>query len=116
MSTTRKVATSYADLQKDIENRISKFVADSEQKGCATFDPKLPNGWRLDLYTQKIVDTTYVGVMIIPDPGKDGKLYHTVRAGDKKGIRKAAEGAAKVVTEYETDSEKAALLLHVKTI
>lgn len=115
MSTTRKVATTYAELQKDIENRISKFVADSEQKGCATFDPKLPNGCRLNLYIKEIIGTTYVGVQIFHNPGKDVQMYHSAYPADKNGIRKAAEGAAKVVTDYGSDSEKAALLRHVKT-
>ena len=49
MSTTRKTAKLTAELQKDIENRIRKFIADSEQKGYATLDPKLPNGWHLEM-------------------------------------------------------------------
>lgn len=110
MSTTRKAATSNADLQKDLEKRIEKVA-----NGGHTFNPELPNGWRLDLCSYEIDDTTYVDVMIIPDPGKDDKLYYNVKAGDIDSVRKAAEGAAKVVTGYATDSEKAALLRHVKT-
>lgn len=42
-------------LSLEIENRIRKFIADSEQKGCATFDPKLPNGWHLDMCYDKFI-------------------------------------------------------------
>lgn len=115
MSTTRKAATSNADLQKDLEKRISKFVADSEQKGHATLDKKLPNRCRLNLYIKEIIGTNYVGVLIFHNPGNDVKVYHSAYPADKNGIHKAAEDAAKVVTDYGSDSEKAALLHHVKT-
>lgn len=49
MANINRAATLTAELQKDIENRIRKFIADSEQKGYAIFDPKLPNGWHLDM-------------------------------------------------------------------
>lgn len=46
-------------FSSEIENRIRKFIADSDQKGCATFDPNLPNGWRLDMCNyDKIIDLT----------------------------------------------------------
>ena len=115
MSTTRKAATSNAELQKDIENRISKFVADSEHKGHATLNKKLPNRCRLNLYIKEIMGTTYVGVQIFHNPGKDVQMYHSAYPADKNGIREAAEGAAKVVTDYGSDSEKAELIRHVKT-
>lgn len=115
MKNNEQAATSNADLQKDIENRISKFVADSEQKGHATLNKKLPNRCRLNLYLKEIIGTNYVGVLIFHNPGNDVKVYHSAYPVDKNGIRKAAEDAAKVVTDYGSDSEKAELIRHVKT-
>lgn len=97
------------NLTKDIEKRIEKVA-----NGSHTFNPELPNGWRLDLCSYEIDDTTYVDVMIIPDPGKDDKLYYTVKAGDQDSVSKAAEGAAKVVTLYKTKEDKGLLVMAAK--
>lgn len=42
-------------LSSEIENLIRKFISDSEQKGHATFDQKLPNGWHLDMCYDKFI-------------------------------------------------------------
>lgn len=95
MKNNEKASTSTADLQKDIENRIRKFMTNPHAK----FNTELPNDWRLDLVHYEIDDKPMVDVMI--DNGSWDNCI-TVTIKDDSDIEKAAYGAAYVATEITT--------------
>ena len=90
MSTTRKAATSNADLQKDLEKRIGKFVADSVIL--------------LDHFNTAFQQTRIP--VQLPETDSRHNIRHIALIPRSDNI---------VLPGYGSDSEKAELIRHVKT-